>query len=99
MKAKRYDGQKRQSAAVRSLKIVYRPIEELKPEPSNPLTHSKKQIRRIFNSIATFGLLCPVLVDADGNVIAGHGRLLAGSQLGMTEVPTVAVDHLTPEQI
>ena len=99
MKAKRYDGQKRQSAAVRSLKIVYRPIEELKPEPSNPRTHSKKQIRQIANSIATFGFLCPVLVDADGNVIAGHGRLLAGSQLGMTEVPTVAVDHLTPEQI
>ena len=96
MKSKRYDGQKRQSAAVRSLEIVYRPITELKPEPSNPRIHSKKQIRQIANSIATFSFLCPVLVDADRNVIAGHGRLLAGRQLGMTEVPTVAVDHLTP---
>jgi ParB-like chromosome segregation protein Spo0J len=67
--------------------------------PANPRIHRKKQIRQIANSIATFGFLCPVLVDVDLNLITGHGRLLAGRQLGMTEVPTVCVDYLAPDQI
>jgi ParB-like nuclease domain/DNA methylase len=97
MKRRSYD-QKHACAAAKSLKIVFRPIDALKPDPANPRNHSKKQIRQIANSIATFGFLCPVLVDKDLNLIAGHGRLRAGYQLGMTEVPTVCVDHLTPEQ-
>src|SRR5215472_4153161 len=59
------------------LKIVYRPIGELKPDPANARQHSKKQIRQIANSIKTFGFNVPILGDRDGNVIAGHGRLLA----------------------
>ena len=99
MKSTSYDRQKRASAASKSLQIVFRLIEELKPDPASPRSHSKKQIRQIANSIATFGFLCPVLVDADLNLIAGHGRLLAGRQLGITEVPTVCVDHLSTHQI
>jgi ParB-like chromosome segregation protein Spo0J len=60
--------------------------------------HSKKQIRQIANSIETFGFNVPVLVDADLNVIAGHGRLLACRELGWTEVPTLCLDHLTSAQ-
>jgi DNA modification methylase len=80
------------------LKIVYRPIEQLKPDPANPRLHSKKQIRQIAKSIETFGFNVPILVDADLNVICGHGRLLAARELGMTEVPTLSLDHLTPAQ-
>ena len=80
------------------LKVIYRPIKELRPDPANPRVHSKKQIRQIANSIETFGFNVPVLVDADLNVIAGHGRLLACSELGWTEVPTLRLDHLTPAQ-
>ena len=80
------------------LKVIYRPIKELRPDPANPRVHSKKQIRQIANSIETFGFNVPVLVDADLNVIAGHGRLLACRELGWTEVPTLRVDHLTPAQ-
>jgi hypothetical protein len=80
------------------MSIEYRQIDALRPDPTNARRHRKKQIRQIANSISTF-LLWPVPVDADRDVIAGYGRLLAGRQLGMTEVPTVAVDHLTPEQI
>jgi ParB-like nuclease domain len=67
-------------------------------DPNNPRRHSKKQIRQIRNSIDTFGFIVPILTDRDGNVIAGHGRLLAGRELGRTEVPTLRLDHLTPEQ-
>jgi DNA modification methylase len=81
------------------LKIVYRPIEELRPDPANPRLHSKKQIRQIAKSIETFGFNVPVLVDGKLNVIAGHGRILAASALGMTQIPIVCLDHLTPAQI
>jgi hypothetical protein len=80
------------------LKIVYRAVEELKPDPANPRRHSKKQIRQIANSIREFGFVTPVLIDRDDKVIAGHGRLLACPELGITEVPTVRLDHLTPAQ-
>jgi DNA modification methylase len=81
------------------LKIVYRRIEELKPDPANARRHNKKQTRQIANSIETFGFNVPILIDRDGNVIAGHGRLLAARELGMTEVPTLCLDHLTPAQV
>src|ERR1700736_4232829 len=80
------------------LAVVDRLIGELKPDPTNPRLHSKKQIRQIANSIETFGFNVPVLVDAELNVIAGHGRLLAGRELGWSEVPTLCLDHLTPAQ-
>jgi len=60
--------------------------------------HAKKQVRQIAESIRTFGFVAPILVDRDGNVIAGHGRLAACRTLGITEVPTLCLDHLTPTQ-
>ena len=80
------------------LKIVYRPIEQLKPDPANPRLHSKKQIRQIAKSIEAFGFNVPLLIDADLNLIAGHCRLFASRGLGMREVPTLRLDHLTPAQ-
>jgi DNA modification methylase len=80
------------------LKIVYRHIDELKLDPANPRRHSKKQVRQIANSVDHFGFNVPILIDRHGNVIAGHGRLLAAKLLGMTEVPTLCLDHLTPAQ-
>jgi ParB-like chromosome segregation protein Spo0J len=80
------------------LTVVYRRIEALKPDPANPRLHSKKQVRQIARSIKTFGFNVPVLVDAELKVIAGHGRLLAAGELGITEVPTLRLDHLSPAQ-
>jgi len=80
------------------LSIVYRPLDDLKPDPKNPRAHSRQQIRQIAKSIKTFGFNVPVLVDADLKVIAGHGRLLACRQLGWTAVPTISLAHLTPAQ-
>src|SRR5690349_17432278 len=77
------------------LRIIYRRIDELKPDPANPRRHSKKQIRQIVNSIKQFGFNVPILIDRHGNIIAGHGRWLACRELGWSEVPTVCLDHLT----
>jgi hypothetical protein len=98
MKSLNRDAKQAGAERARSLQIVDRPIEALKPDPTNPRIHSKKQIGQIKNNIKTFGFNVPVLVDADLNVIAGHGRLLACRELGWTEVPTLRLDHLTPEQ-
>lgn len=81
------------------LEIAYRAVADLKPDPKNPRKHSPKQVRQIANSIREFGFVGVILVDGDDNVIAGHGRLLAARQLGMTTVPVVQVGHLTPAQV
>jgi ParB-like chromosome segregation protein Spo0J len=73
-------------------------IETLRAAPRNARTHSKKQLRQMARSITTFGFTNPVLVDASGEVIAGHGRLAAARMLGLSEVPTLCVDWLTEDQ-
>src|SRR6202048_5217278 len=80
------------------MSVAYRQIEELKPDPANPRRHTRKQVRQIAESIKAFGFNVPILIDRDGNIIAGHGRWLAGREFGMTEVPTLCLDHLTPAQ-
>ena len=60
-----------------SLNIVYRRVDELKPDPANPRRHGNQQIRKIADSIRAFGFNVPVLIDREKNVVAGHGRLLA----------------------
>jgi DNA modification methylase len=82
-----------------ALSVEYRSPLHLKPNQRNPRTHSKHQIRQIAESIRAFGFTNPVLIDARDQIIAGHGRVEAARLLGMTEVPTLRLDHLTPEQI
>jgi DNA modification methylase len=86
------------AANPRDMEIICRPLAALKPDPANPHRHSKKQIRQIAKIIKTFDFNVPILVDRDGNVIAGHGRLLACRELGIEEVPTLCLDHLNPAQ-
>ena len=85
--------------AGRRLAVSYRRTAELKLDPNNPRTHTPRQIKQIARSIETFGFIVPAVVDADGNIIAGHGRIFAALQLGLTEVPTISVDHLSKTQI
>src|ERR1700694_3404376 len=82
-----------------SLKIAYKDPRQLNPRPRNPRTHTAKQIKQIAASIEQFGFVSPVLLDAKDGIIAGHGRADAAKLLGMTDIPTVRVDHLTPVQI
>jgi ParB-like chromosome segregation protein Spo0J len=74
------------------------PIERLVPYERNARTHSAAHVAQIAASIQEFGFTNPILVAADAGVIAGHGRLAAAHQLGLTEVPVVVLDHLTPAQ-
>jgi ParB-like chromosome segregation protein Spo0J len=80
------------------LKIVIRPVSELKPNPRNARTHSRRQIRQIADSIEAFGFNNPVLVDEHSMIIAGHGRVEAAKLLGLTEVPTVCLTHMSEAQ-
>jgi DNA modification methylase len=80
------------------LSIVYRSIKDLRLDPKNPRLHSKRQIEQIASSIRTFGFNVPILIDEQGRVIAGHGRVLAALLLGLSHVPTVTIDHLSETQ-
>ena len=70
-------------------------LEKLKPYADNPRTHSKAQIRQIAHSMETFGWTNPVLVDHEGCIVAGHGRVEAAKLLGMARVPVLLLEHMT----
>jgi ParB-like chromosome segregation protein Spo0J len=75
------------------------PAARLKPYAKNARTHSDDQIARIAASLIEFGWTAPVMVADDGEIVAGHGRLLAAQHLGLNEVPIIRLSHLTPEQV
>ena len=77
------------------LKMTYRKVDDLKPYAGNARTHSAKQITQIAASIRQFGFTNPVLVDGASGIVAGHGRVAAARQLGMTEVPVIELAHLS----
>ena len=78
--------------------IELRDPNTLHPYAGNARTHSPKQIRQIADSIRRFGFVNPILIDAEGDVIAGHGRLAAAQRLGLADVPVLPVTHLTPAE-
>ena len=80
------------------LRVEYRKAVDLKPYENNSRTHSKEQVDQIVNSIKEFGFTNPILIDEDGGIIAGHGRLEAATALGMEEVPTITLEGLTEDQ-
>jgi len=74
------------------------PMDRLRPYERNPRTHSEAQVDQIAASMVEFGWTNPVLVDEQGGVLAGHGRLLAASKLGLAEVPVIRFEHLSEAQ-
>lgn len=82
----------------RDLSIIYRPIADLKSDPRNARTHPKRQIEQLCASIRSFGFTNPVLVDEAGVLIAGHGRLRAAKELGLSTVPVIELLDLTEAQ-
>jgi DNA modification methylase len=75
------------------------PLARLKPYAKNARTHSDDQIAKIAASLVEYGWTAPVMVSDDGEIVAGHGRLLAAQHLGLSEVPIIRLSHLTPEQV
>ena len=74
------------------------PINDLVPYARNSRTHSDAQVAQIAASIKEFGFTNPVLIDADGGIIAGHGRVLAARVLKLDSVPCIRLSHLTETQ-
>ena len=79
-------------------KIEQWPTAKLLPYARNARTHSEEQVAQIAASIKEFGFTNPVLIDADGGIIAGHGRVMGARQLGLAEVPCIRLGHLTDAQ-
>lgn len=73
-------------------------VDKLIPYARNSRTHSDEQVAQIAASIKEFGFTNPVLIDGEGGIIAGHGRVMAARKLGISEVPCITLDHLTDAQ-
>lgn len=85
-------------AGQENYQIEWRDVASLLPYARNSRTHSDAQVAQIAASIKEFGWTNPVLVDGDGTIIAGHGRLMAARKLGMTKAPVIRLEHLTEAQ-
>jgi len=77
------------------LKIEYRKIDDLLPYAGNARTHTDKQIAQVAASIRQFGFTNPVLIDGKRGIVAGHGRVAAARTLGIADVPTIQLSHLS----
>lgn len=79
-------------------RVERRALAALVPYARNARTHSEEQVRQIAGSIEEWGFTVPVLVDSDGVIVAGHGRVLAAESLGLVEVPVVVCDGWSDAQ-
>jgi DNA modification methylase len=80
------------------MQIEQLPIGDLVPYARNSRVHSAAQVASVVESIRAFGFTSPVLIRDDGQIIAGHGRVMAAQKMGMSEVPCIRLGHLTDEQ-
>jgi DNA modification methylase len=74
------------------------PVDRLIPRATNPRTHSPAQISQLAASMREWGWTNPILVGADGDIIAGHARLMAARKLKLKEVPVIVLAHLSEAQ-
>ena len=80
------------------LKIEHWPIDKILPYKRNARVHSPSQKAKIKASIEQFGFVNPCLVDADGVLIAGHGRAESAQELGLKTIPVIKLGHLSEAQ-
>lgn len=79
--------------------IIWKDINSLVPYVSNTKKHPSSQIDKLAGAIAEFGFDQPIVIDGDGIIIKGHGRLLASKKLKLKEVPVLVRTDLTPAQV
>ena len=79
-------------------KVERRKVSDLTPYARNSRTHSDEQVAQIAASIKEWGWTVPVLIEPDGGIIAGHGRVMAAQRLGITEVPCMVADGWSEAQ-
>lgn len=81
-----------------SIRLVWRKIDELIPYEGNAKQHPQEQLDKLVNSFDEFGRIVPAGIDSQGNLIYGHGRILAARQRGDTEFPCIEIDGLSETQ-
>ena len=87
------------NCGVGNLCVEARAVDSLTPCSHNARTHSDQQISQVADSIRTFGFTSPVLIDANGGIVAGHARVEAAKSLDLKSVPTIRLDNMTKAQI
>jgi ParB family transcriptional regulator, chromosome partitioning protein len=80
------------------MQIINKSIKELTPYEKNP-RKNQEAVKYVANSIKEFGFKVPIVIDAEGVIVAGHTRVLAAKQLGLKEVPCIVADDLSEEQV
>lgn len=81
------------------LNIDYKTIDSLTLRAHNPRTHSEAQIKQLMRSIEHFGFINPVLIDGEGQLIAGHGRVEAATRLGFGNIPAICLADMCEDDI
>jgi ParB-like chromosome segregation protein Spo0J len=84
---------------MQNISIEYLATKKLVPYAENARAHSDRQVEDIAASIREFGFVNPVLIDERGEIVGGHGRVLAASKLGLAKVPVVRLSHLSDRQV
>lgn len=79
-------------------KTERRPVSSLTPYARNSRTHSDEQVAQIAASIKEWGFTTPVLIDPEGGIIAGHGRVMAAQRLGLENIPCIIAEGWTEAQ-
>ena len=85
-----------EGTATPSLEMV--PLSSLRSNPNNALRHSQANIDALARSISKYRTIIPIVINADGDIICGHARVAALRKLGMTDVPAIRAEHLSPAQ-
>ena len=80
------------------MKIVLRPLADIKPYEKNP-RNNNTAVDAVAESIRRFGFRQPIVVDSDGVIVCGHTRWKAAQKLKIDKVPVHDATDLSPEQI
>jgi ParB-like chromosome segregation protein Spo0J len=86
------------SGAAAPVKIVYRRVDELRPNPRNARRHQKRKIRDLAKEIKALGFIGAIITDETGMILAGHARYGAAKVLGLETVPTIVAKGLSETQ-
>jgi DNA modification methylase len=94
-----YESNAATNAGLIEVQIEYRTVADLILDSRNPRQHSQRQINQLADSVREFGFVMPVVADERGQVVIGHGRVLAAKKLRMPRIPVVAIRHLSQAQL
>jgi DNA modification methylase len=86
-------------AAPSASSVVNRSLDDLRPNPKNARTHSKRKIESLAKAMGVVGFIGVIVVDEAGMILAGHARHAAAKLLGLKSVPTICVTGLSDELV